>query len=164
MRYLPFLILAAGLTACSHPAGHDQELQARIDSLEQQLDQAYKPGFGEFMSSIQVHHAKLWFAGQSANWELAGFEIQEIKESLEDLQTYCADRPEIREIGMINQPLDSVQQAVQLQDPSRFAAAYSLLTQTCNACHQATDHGFNVIKTPENPPFTNQDFSVHKVN
>ena len=35
------------------------------------------PGFEEFMSNIQAHHAKLWFAGQNHNWKLADFEIHE---------------------------------------------------------------------------------------
>ena len=36
------------------------------------------------MSSIQTHHAKLWFAGMNANWRLADFEIHEIMESVDD--------------------------------------------------------------------------------
>src|ERR1043165_3136288 len=51
----PFSILALILlfAACSAPAPDpkQQAMQARIDSLEKNLANAYKPGFGEFMSA-----------------------------------------------------------------------------------------------------------------
>ena len=43
----------------------------------------YVPGLGEFMSSAQTHHAKLWFAGTVGNWELAAYELDEIKETFD---------------------------------------------------------------------------------
>ncbi len=61
-------------------------LQAQVDSLNTQLAHTYKPGLGEFMMGIQVHHAKIWFAGKNQNWKLADFEIGEIKETLEDVK------------------------------------------------------------------------------
>ncbi|HVX51453.1 MAG TPA: hypothetical protein VHB48_14915, partial [Chitinophagaceae bacterium] len=68
------ILIAAGmyalLTACATQA-NNQQLLAKIDSLQKQLDSAYKPGLGEFMGGIQMHHAKLYFAGQSGNWKLA---------------------------------------------------------------------------------------------
>src|SRR5678815_534119 len=99
------IISTVCLVACNQP-GKTAQLQKQIDSLKQQLANMYKPGFGEFMSGIQVHHAKLWFAGQNQNWPLADFEINEIKEALEDIPKYCADRPEVKSLPMINVPLD----------------------------------------------------------
>ena len=111
------------------------------------------------MSSIQVHHEKLWFAGQNKNWKLADFEIHEIQESLDDIKEYCTDRKETASIGMINVPMNSLTVAIEHKDLARFKSSYILLTNTCNQCHVETDHGFNVIKIPVNPPFSNQDFS-----
>lgn len=70
MRHILFIILTFGLFACNQPTDKTQVLQNRIDSLEQKLANTYKPGFGEFMSGIQAHHSKLWFAGQNENWNL----------------------------------------------------------------------------------------------
>jgi len=42
-------------------------LQRKVDSLQIAVNNVYKPGFGEFMLQIQVHHAKLWFAGKNEN-------------------------------------------------------------------------------------------------
>ncbi|MBO9531092.1 MAG: hypothetical protein J7514_15265, partial [Acinetobacter oleivorans] len=69
-------------------------MQNRIDSLQSQLEHSYKPGFGDFMGRIQVHHNKLWFAGQNQNWKLADFEIHEISEAVSDIQKYQAHRKE----------------------------------------------------------------------
>lgn len=161
------LLLITGLvlltwTACQRSQTNTARLQTQIDSLKQAVSQAYIPGFGEFMSDIQVHHEKLWFAGKARNWKLANFEIHEIMESLDDIQKYETDRPERKELPMIYAPLDSVNVAIQEQNFSRFKASFYQLTNTCNACHRATQHGFNVIKIPDTPPFTDQVFSAKK--
>jgi hypothetical protein len=158
MKRIIFLSLLIMLLACNNNSDN-QLLQNRIDSLQNKLDNTYKPGFGEFMSGIQVHHAKLWFAGQNQNWQLADFEIHEIQESLDDIKEYCTDRKETGSIGMIDAPIDSLNNAIEHKDLALFKNSYVLLTNTCNKCHVATDHGFNVIKMPLSPPFSNQDFS-----
>jgi hypothetical protein len=159
-KLLGMLILSITIFACSQPVNNNQALQNRVDSLENKLASSYKPGLGEFMSDIQVHHAKLWFAGQNQNWKLADFEINELKESLANIQKYCADRPEVKAIGMTDQPLDSLSRSVEQKDLILFKNSFMLLTATCNNCHKATNHEFNVIKIPGTPPYSNQIFSV----
>jgi len=150
-----FLILAA----CNSDRQDNAALRAQIDSLQKKLDDAYKPGLGEFMSGIQIHHAKLWFAATAGNWKLADFEVGEIKESLDDIAKYCTDRPEVSSLPMIRPPLDSIAAAVNAGNASAFKSAFILLTNTCNNCHHATKHEFNVIKIPDTPPFSNQVFT-----
>jgi len=146
------------LAACTQPAADTVRLQLQIDSLQQKLVNTYKPGLGEFMSGIQVHHAKLWFAGTAGNWDLSDFETKEIRESLDDIESYCADRPEVKSLPMIKPALDSIDEAIKRKSSSRFKASFVLLTNTCNSCHRATHHEFNVIQVPLTPPFTNQRF------
>ena len=124
------------------------------------MNEAYRPGFGEFMSSIQMHHAKLWFAGSAGNWKLADFEIHEIQETLDDIQQYNVDRPESKKIIMINPAMDSIAEAIKQHNESLFKKGYILLTSTCNNCHKATAHEFNVITIPSTPPVSNQSFKV----
>src|SRR5689334_4746808 len=107
-------------------------MQAIIDSLQKQLNETYKPGFGASMSGIQTHHAKLWFSGVNQNWPLADFEVHEIQEALEDIQKFCGDRPESKSIGMINPPIDSINNAIQQKNPQLFKSSFTLLTNTCN--------------------------------
>jgi hypothetical protein len=154
------ILITAVMMVCCHPKANNEEvLQSRIDSLEAT---AYKPGFGEFMGNIQVHHAKLWFAGQNKNWELADFEINEINENLEAIKKYCTDRPETKSISIIDQAMDSISIAIAQKNPAKFNQSYINLTTTCNTCHQATSHQYNVIKIPDTPPFSNQDFKPKK--
>lgn len=146
------------LFSCNNKTNNAQQLQSQVDSLEKKLASTYKPGLGEFMSGIQVHHAKLWFAGQNQNWELADFELHEIIEALDDIKTFNTNRPEIKSLQMIYAPLDSLNKSVQEKNLSSFESNFSLLTTTCNNCHRDTEHGFNVIKIPDAPPFSNQEF------
>ncbi len=154
---LPILCI---LIACNQPNNQLSQMQSKTDSLEKQLDKTYKPGLGEFMTGIQLHHAKLWFAGQNQNWPLADFEIHEIQEALDDIDEFCKDRPEVKSIGMLKPAIDSVTDAIRQKNLQSFKNSFSLLTNTCNNCHKATDHAFNVVIIPTNPPVSNQDFRV----
>ena len=156
-NFIPLLITILLLSACSPPS-EEAALKSRIGVLEQQLRNSYKPGLGEFMSGIQLHHAKLWFAGQNENWPLAGFEIGEIKESLEDISKFNTDRDEVKSLPMINPALDSLGAAIQQRNAGRFRKSFEFLTNTCNNCHKATNHSFNVITIPTTPPVSNQNF------
>jgi len=64
------------------------------------------------MGNIQVHHAKLWFAGTNGNWALADFEVSEIMETLENLKRYQAARAETKSLPMIEPALESVAGAI----------------------------------------------------
>lgn len=154
-RILLFLFIALTFYACSS----DSALQDRVNKLETKLSETYKPGFGEFMGYIQIHHAKLWFAGKNENWDLADFEIKEIKETFGNLQKYETDRPEIQTIPMIFPALDSISTAISGKNAEGFNKSFRLLTKTCNLCHQAVGYGFNRVKIPEEPPFSNQIFT-----
>ncbi len=144
--------------SCNNDSSGIKKLQSRIDSLEQIVNNSYKPGFGEFMSAIQVHHAKLWFAGINENWDLADFEIHEIMENIDDIKKYETDRSESNSISMIEPALDTVNAAIRKKDIARFKNSFVLLTNTCNTCHQDVNYSFNDVKIPDSPPFSNQVF------
>ena len=114
------------------------------------------------MSAIQVHHSKLWFAGENENWKLADFEIHEIRENLEDIQKYQTDRAESKLIAMINPALDSVSQAIQTQNLEQFKSSFNLLTNSCVTCHIDTKHEFIQIQVPNMNVFSNQKFKMEK--
>jgi hypothetical protein len=158
MKKIFYLFALLTLTFCSDNSNTISELQNRIDSLQSIVNDSYKPGLGEFMSNVQLHHAKLWFAGINQNWELADFEIHEIKESLEDIQKYQSEREESKAIPIIYPPLDSVQSAVDKKNLNNFKSSFIALTNTCNSCHEAVKFEFNKVKVPDSPPFSNQGF------
>lgn len=160
MKKTILILFSFGLIACNQQTNKIQVLRNRVDSLQSKLANTYKPGFGEFMGSIQIHHNKLWFAGQNQNWKLADFEIHEIMENIDAIKMYQKERKESKEIDMIDPVLDSVNTAIQQKDPVAFKNSYILLTNTCNDCHRATNFEFNVVKIPDTPPFSNQDFRL----
>ena len=77
------LFTAVVFSSKNASAGDDskpQDLKTIVESLrdslkdvQQQLDQLKQqaPGLGEYMSTIQLHAAKLWFADGASNWDLA---------------------------------------------------------------------------------------------
>jgi len=137
----------------------NKKLGSRIDSLEKKLKDTYKPGFGEFMSSIQIHHNKLWFAGTNENWPLADFEIHEIMETVDAIKKYEPEREESKSIPMIEPALDSVNKSIQNKNLNGFRNSFVLLTNTCNNCHKSVNFSFNEVKIPDSPPFSNQRFN-----
>jgi hypothetical protein len=126
----------------------------------------YIPGIEQFMNVIQSEHAKLWYAGQARNWELAAYQLGEIKEIMSDVEDLY---PTFQNLPL-GQMLDSVvtgqiadvEKALDAKDFNRFSEGYGKLTEACNSCHQATGNGFVVIKRPAQPAFFNQDFTPRK--
>lgn len=146
------------LCSCTVRDADIVQLNARIDSLHQLISQSYKPGFGDVMTSVQIHHAKLWYAGMAGNWELAEFELHEIDESLEKLKTFQAGRKETALLNILTPSMTTVTEVVKAKDVGRFKEAFRQLTQACNDCHRAANFEFNVVQVPDTPPFSNQSF------
>jgi hypothetical protein len=152
-KIMIFILGLMIFTSCSDNSKQIRELENKLEEVK-----SYKPGFGEFMSNVQIHHAKLWFAGKNQNWKLTEFEINEIKETFDDLKIYQSEREETKLIPMISVALDSVSSSIEQKDLKLFKNSFVLLTNTCNDCHLAAHFEFNKIKIPETPPFSNQVF------
>jgi hypothetical protein len=148
MQITAYLIL---LSACvSQPSGLNK----------------YVPGLGEIMSRIAMGHTKLWYAGAAQNWELAAYEISELKESFEEAGEF---HPTLKHIiqrlpvlfsGNIQRPLEHLKQAVKERNLVQFTKNYDALTNACNTCHRSTEFGFNKIKRPNFNPYSNQIFET----
>ncbi len=156
------------LVSCGDKAGVEK-LKADVDLLKTQNDsltsllQAVKPGLGDLMLSVQIHHNKLWFAGKEGNWPLAQFEHDEIMELYQQAQRIETDRKEVKLIpAMIYKQLEDVQSAITKKDEKEFESKFFDLTQACNDCHKNVNYPFNRIKVPDQPPFSNQDFTPNK--
>jgi hypothetical protein len=130
---------------------------------EQPAAGPYVPGFGEFMSATQVRHAKLWFAGEAENWDLAAYEVDEIREGLDDAAKFHPVHKNVPVAEMIKSNLDAplreVEAAIKAKDKSDFARAFDGLTTACNACHAGASYGFIKVQRPTVPPVSNQVFA-----
>ncbi len=127
---------------------------------------SYVPGLGEFMTATQLRHAKLWFAGKTGNWGLAAYEVDEIKEGLEDASKLHATFEGIPVADMvktiIDPRLDKLEKAIAAKSSTQFVAAFDDLTDGCNSCHAAAGKPFIRIQRPTAPPLSNQDFTPPK--
>lgn len=165
MRFLILLIPVIFLAGCNDNRTMIKTLQseinyanARNDSLEKEI-QLVKPGLGEMMLGIQVHHNKLYFAAREGNWPLAQFEHDEIIEVLKQAEEIEKERSEVRLFrAMIYPQLDTIQLYITQKNVEHFNAAFTNLTSACNNCHSATKFNFNRIVIPEHPPYSNQEF------
>ena len=112
----------------------------------------------DIMSVVQFRHSKLWTAGQQKNWELAGYELELVKTSLNEAIAFYTDIP-VDNITMIDPPIKSVESAIAARNGTAFGKAFGELTTGCNSCHQSTGRGFIVMTVPTASPFGNQSFA-----
>ena len=152
------IVSLVALAACRQPA--PPPTPAPSNAAE-----AYVPGLGEIMSLQQMRHTKLWLAGNAGNWALAGYEVEELGEGFDDVIKFQPTKegspvePKDAIPRIVTQPLAAVRQAVENKDAKAFAPAYDALTKGCNDCHEATNHGFNVVQRPATNPYPNQVFA-----
>ena len=128
--------------------------------------QPYTPGLVEFMIIVQSHHSKLWLAGSARNWELADYQIDELKELLEDIAKRVPDYKGTSVGKMIEAvtmpPISGIENAIKSRDGAKFLAAFDRLTAACNACHEAANRSFIVVQRPATSSFPNQSFAPRK--
>ena len=123
------------------------------------------PGLGEIMGLNQIRHDKLWFAGTSGNWPLAAYELDELQEGLDDAVKYHPTHDKVPEPldrlvpRYTGSALQQLRRAVEAKDRAAFENAFDALTVGCNGCHVVASFGFNVVKRPTVPPFSNQEFA-----
>jgi len=121
----------------------------------------YVPRLGDIMNAAQIRHIKLWFAGKSANWELAAYEVRQLKASLVEAASLYEGIP-VTNVTTMVQPVQAVADAIEANDGKKFVKAYGDLTSGCNACHQSIGRGFIVIRVPDVSPFSDQQFAPPK--
>ena len=120
-------------------------------------DDQYAPRLADIMSTVQLRHMKLWFAGESPNWDLAAFELRRLKGSLIEAATLYPNIP-VTSVTTMAKPIQAVADAIEAKDGRRFASAFGELTVGCNACHQSVGRSFIVMRVPTASPFSDQVF------
>jgi hypothetical protein len=137
-----------------------------LSAAAQPAKTSYAPGLGEFMTATQLRHAKLWFAGRANNWDLAAYEIDEIKEGLEDAEKQFPTHDGIPVAEMIKTLIDpaieELEKAVGARSSAKFSVAYDKLTSACNTCHAGANKPFIRIQRPTESPLSNQNFAPGK--
>ena len=121
------------------------ELEKRIASLGNNQGK-HEFELAESMGHLQRFADKLYFSGSNENWDLAAFYLHEMHEQAEGIS-----KANLREDGVEITPLvdsflegqlDLLKGTVTRKDRGAFSTHYGSLVASCNACHDATAHGF----------------------
>jgi hypothetical protein len=127
----------------------------------------YRPGLGDLMTmTVQPRHIKLGLAARENNWSYAAYELHELEEAFERVTRHSPQwrKKPIAEMmaSVTKEPMAALEVAIKAGDATRFAAAYTQLTEACNTCHQSAEVGVIAIQAPEGNPFPDQDFRPGK--
>lgn len=103
-------------------------------------------GFDVAMVEVGYRYAELFFAGRDGNWGYADYQLKKI-------ETAVANGVERRprraaSARMLDAVLPAVRAAITAKNAEAFAPAFSTLTATCNACHQAEQVPFITVRPP----------------
>ena len=123
----------------------------------------FKPAMDDLMTMlVQPRHIKLYYAGQAKNWQLAAFQINELRGALarigRTIPNYRNINVDTAVASIFADKLKAVGDAVKAADLSQFNTAYGEMTAACNDCHKGMEHSFLVIKVPEMGGFPDQEF------
>jgi hypothetical protein len=113
----------------------------------------YLPSISDLMiATIQPRHERLWRAEQDGNWDFAAYELGNLKGAFDRLGHAHPTEHDISFPEMITSvtapPFKELAGAIQAKDDAAFAKAYADLTDACNSCHQALNHGVVHIRVP----------------
>ena len=124
-------------------------------------NEQYVPRLGDIMNAVQARHMKLWFAGKATNWDLAAYELRQLKAGLVEAAVLYEGIP-VTNVTTMSQTVQSIADAIAARDNKQFAKAFGELTNGCNTCHTQMQRGFIAIQTPTVSPFSNQSFAPPK--
>jgi hypothetical protein len=120
----------------------------------------YLPSISDLMiATIQPRHERVWQAAQDGNWDFAAYELGNLKGAFNRLghahpTEHDISFPEM--IGSVTeQPFKELDGAIKAKDGATFAKAYADLTDACNSCHQALNHGAVEIRVPSRTSASN---------
>lgn len=134
-------------------------LQRAVDSLT-----AQRPGLGDYMSTIQLHAAKIWFAARASNWRLARYEHDELAETMESAEALGEKKNDVDITAVLQSvrqtQLPLLERAISSKDHRAFDDAYGETLAACNGCHRPAGYGFIHIVTPAREPVTNQQWKA----
>jgi hypothetical protein len=144
-----------------------QESLERVQA-ELQLAKELAPGLGQYMTTIQLHAGKLWFAAKANNWELAAYELHELEETMEAVKKLNVEKNGVKISNVMDAVLQTqiaqLEKSIKAKNQSEFTRSYDETLSACNGCHIESGHKFIQIVRPAAPPVTNQKWQMPPAN
>lgn len=159
---LPGITGVAAVPAAPADTGDRAEIQALRKQIDELKKSAYHPELGEQMLILQIRHARLWFAGEAGNWNLATFEVQELQEAFDAVVEQNPDDANLQPDrladvlpAMTRGPIADLRKAVDAKSKAAFEKAYDGLSAACTGCHHIAGNDMLVIRRPKTPLLDN---------
>lgn len=145
------IVAAAAILAISFAGS--RSVAAEAEAARSPPAGAYLPSISDLMiATIQPRHERLWQAAQNGNWEFAAYEVGNLQGAFNRLGRAHPTEHDISLSEMIAsvtaQPFRELDGAIKSRDGRAFTKAYADLTDACNSCHQALNHGVVKICVP----------------
>jgi hypothetical protein len=113
------------------------------------------PRFSDRMDGIARRLERLGRAAEVGRWDLARYEVEELKETFEDVER----TPLPEDVGQLNlrefidplveEALPALDAALARQDRTEVRITFAGVAQRCNNCHRAAGRGF--VEIPDRP-------------
>ncbi len=139
----------------AHATPDNAALQREIEQLKRQVKQL-QPDITDAMLGLQIRHARLWFAGEAGDWELAAFQVHGLQDGLDGIaETYpehAALQPErLGDIlpAMMGAPMKTLRAAVDNKNKAEFERAFDGVSAACTGCHTVAGFTFLQIHRPK---------------
>ncbi len=113
----------------------------------------YLPSISDMMiETIQPRHERIWRAEQAGDWDFVAYELGNLRGAFGRLgranpMEQNTPLPDMIE-SVTKQPFEDLKVAINRRDGAEFGKAYDELSEACNSCHQALNHGTVVIGRP----------------
>lgn len=107
---------------------------------------AHLRGFDVAMVETGYRYGELYWAGQDRNWDYASYQLGKIETAVaRGVERRPRRAPSAR---MLEGAASGVRQSILARDAAAFETAFTALTATCNACHQAERVPFVHVRPP----------------
>ena len=121
----------------------------------------YEPRRTDIRSATRLRHTELWFAGESKNWDLAAYELRQLKAGLTEAALMYPGVP-VSGITTMSAPIQDIAHSIAEKNVGKFKSSFANLTSGCTACHQSVGLGFIAMRVPTTSPFSNQVVSPQR--
>ncbi len=116
-----------------------------------------QPGLGTVMMEYGNRLARIWFATNADNWDMAKYQLDEMTEIQEVGETTRPSRAPMLK-AFEDGYLKALDEAILAKDKTAFTSAFNNAITGCNACHKAstgtnwTSYQFVEIQVPKTDP------------
>ena len=124
-----------------------------------------QPGLGVIMQEIGRRFTAIFYAARSGNWELANYELKELREAQEVAEI---TRPKRKDAlisfedsflgGEENAAEGTLQDAINKKNFLAFNKSFKSAVDGCNGCHQSTGFPFIKYRLPKSSELPLQFF------